>query len=226
MAPLRSHAACSFLHSNLLEKFCSGARLLSARRFLSAALVVFALFVFARTTPAQTAFYATGASTTFGFAGQSYTNGIELKPRTSGFIAGVFYTLPSFTRIKAGLDGRYTFAPGYNGGKAYTAAIRISFIPEHFLLRPYGEFGGGVASTQLRQSLCNVSGCTQSTTQISSGLARFGAGLDIHVNRLFGIRAIDYQYDTAGRAGITHPAMQSISAGLVFHLPSRRAGYP
>jgi len=191
---------------------------LSARRFLSVTLVLFALLVFARATPAQTSFYATGTSAAFGFSGQSYTNGTELKPRTSGFIAGAFYTLPSFTRFKAGLDGRYTFAPGYNGGKAYTAAIRMSFVPDHFLLRPYGEFGGGMVSTQFRQA-------GQPITQLTSGVVQFGAGLDIHINHLFDLRALDYQYDTGGRAGVTHAAMQSISAGFVFHFPARNPTY-
>jgi hypothetical protein len=199
---------------------------LSLFRYFSVALVVLALFTFFSTaTRAQVSVYGTGSSTAFGFSGQSYVNGTQLKPRTSGFITGAFYTLPSFSPFKASLDARYTFAPGYNGGKAYTAAIRMSFVPNHFLLRPYAEFGGGIASTQLHQNICNGSACGQTTTQLSSGVVQFGGGLDIRVNRLFDIRAFDFQYDTGGRAGVTHSAMQSISSGVVFHLPSRRAAF-
>lgn len=185
-----------------------------------------ALFAFSPATRAQTSIYGTGSSTEFGFSGQSYANGTQLKPRTTGFITGAFYTLPSLSPFKASLDARSTFAPGYNGGKAYTAAIRLSFVPSHFLLRPYAEFGGGIASTQLHQNICAGSTCNQITSQISSGVVQFGGGLDIRLNRLFDLRAFDYQYDTGGRAGVTHSAMQSVSSGLVFHLPSRRAGYP
>lgn len=195
-------------------------------RNLSLALIVCALFSFSPATPAQVAIYGTGSSTAFGFAGQTYANGTQLKPRSNGFITGAFYTLPAFTRLKAGLDTRYTFAPGYNGGKAYTSAIRMSFVPNHFRLQPYGDFGGGVASTQLHQNICNGATCRATTTQLTSGVVQFGGGLDLRINRLFDIRAFDYQYDTGGRAGMTHAAMHSISSGIVFRLPSRRAGYP
>jgi hypothetical protein len=194
---------------------------LSVIRFLSTVLVTLGLFAFAAASSAQTSVYGTGAVTTFGFSGDNYPGGTSLKPRTTGFTSGAFYTLPSFSRFKAGLDGRYTFSPGYNGGKAYTGAIRFSFVPYRFPVRPYADFGGGVASTQLHQSICNGFGCSQSTSQLISGVVQYGAGLDIHANRLFDIRLPDYQYDTGGRAGVTHAAMHSISAGVVFHLPSR-----
>jgi hypothetical protein len=163
-------------------------------------------------------------STAFGFSGADYPGGTQLKPQTTGFITGAFYTLPSLSPLKASLDSRYTFAPGYNGGKAYTAAIRMSFVPNQFMLRPYADFGGGVASTQLHQNICGLT-CRQTTSQLTSGVVQFGGGLDIRVNRLFDIRAFDYQYDTGGRAGITHAAMHSFSSGLVFHVPSRHASY-
>ncbi len=197
---------------------------MSVFRSLLIVFAVAALFAFSPGTHAQTSIYGTGSSTAFGFSGQSYANGTQLKPRTNGFITGAFYTLPSLSPFKASLDTRYTFAPGYNGGKAYTAAIRMSFVPPHFRLHPYAEFGGGLASTQLHQNICNGT-CRQTTSQLTSGVVQFGGGLDIRVNRLFDIRAFDFQYDTGGRAGMTHSAMQSFSSGLVFHLPSRNVGY-
>lgn len=196
------------------------------RRFsFSFALVVFVLVAFSRATLAQTSVYATGASTAFGFSGDNYPHSPSLKPRTTGFTAGVFYMLPSTVRFKPSLDAHVTSAPGYNGGKAYTGAIRVSFIPYRFPLRPYGQFGGGMASTQLRQGTCSVTGCNQTTTQIHGGVVQYGGGLDIHINRLFDIRAFNYEADSGGTRGLTSAALRSYSAGLVFHLPSRNAGY-
>lgn len=196
---------------------------MSLFRLLSVALVLIALSTFVQAAPAQTSIYASGAATSFGFSGQSYAGGTELKPRTSGFTAGAIYTLPGLSRLRYGLDGRYTFAPGYNGGKAYTAAIRMSFVPNRLPFQPYGEFGGGAASTQLRQS-CSGLSCATTTTQLTSGVVHYGAGLDIRLNRLFDLRAFDFQYDTGGGAGVTHAAMQAYSAGLVFHLRAPTIG--
>ncbi len=162
--------------------------------------------------------YGTGAVTSFGFSGGDYSGGTQLKPRSTGFTAGAFYTLPTFNRFKAGLDARFTSAPGYNGGKASTVAFRLGFVPDRFLLRPYAEFGGGTVRTESHQGTCSGFSCSQSVSRMTSGVVRFGAGLDVHVNRLFDIRPVDYEYDTGGAAGIVHATMRSFSAGLVLHL--------
>lgn len=185
------------------------------RSFSSVLFLLLTLFAITPKNHAQTSVYGTGAAAAFGFSGQDY-NGTQLKPRTPGFIAGAFYMLPGRRAFRFGFDGRYTFAPSYNGGNAFTGAIRVGFAPGHLALHPYAEFGGGAVSTQLRQS-CNGLSCTPTLTQLTSGVVQYGAGLDIRANRLVDIRAIDYQYDTGGRAGVTHAAMQSLSAGLVFH---------
>jgi opacity protein-like surface antigen len=221
---MKAAVSRQFCVNNSLHLRKQGARL-SVFRNLSVALVLLAVFTVSLASHAQTSVYGSAVSTSFGFSGQSYVSGTQLKPRTTGFITGAFYTLPSLTRFKTSLDARYTFAPGYNGGKASTAAIRLSFVPNDFLLRPYGEFGGGIASTQLHQNICTGTTCRQTTSQLTSGVVQFGGGLDIRLNRLFDIRALDYQYDTGGRAGVTHSAMHSFSSGLVFHLPSRRAAF-
>lgn len=179
-------------------------------------LLLLTVLAFAPKAPAQVSVYGTGAATSFGFSGANYTGGTQMKPRSAGFVTGAFYTLPTRTRFQAGLDARYTFAPGYDGGKAYTGGLRLSYVPSRLPVRPYAEFGGGIASTQLRQNACNGT-CAQTTSQITSGVVQFGAGLDLRVNRLFDIRPIDYQYDTGGAAGVTHAALHSYSAGLVFH---------
>jgi hypothetical protein len=194
---------------------------LSVIRILSIAIVVFGLFAFAHTAPAQISIYGTAGANAFGFTGDNYPSGPSLKPRTTGFSAGAFYMFPSLSRLKLGLDGRFTSSPAYNGGRAYTGGIRISFVPRHFVLRPYGQFGGGVASTQLHESICNVSGCSQITNQITSGVVQLNAGLDIHVARHFDIRAFDYQTGMGGSRGLTSAAVRSFSAGVVYHIPSR-----
>lgn len=167
--------------------------------------------------------YGTATAASFGFSGDSYPHGPALKPRTTGYTTGAFYNLPSLLRFKPGLDARYTSVPGYNGGKAYSVAIRVGFVPYRFPLRPYAEFGGSVASTQLHQGPCTGAACAQGASQLTSGVVKVGGGLDIHINRLFDLRALDYESDTGGSAGMTHTALHSLSGGLVFHLGSRAA---
>lgn len=180
------------------------------------------MFAFVDTSFAQTSAYGTASVNAYGFTGDNYPNGPSLKPRTEGFVGGVFYMFPSVSRFKGGLDGRATFSPGYNGGRAYTGGFRFSFVPNHFFLRPYAGFGGGVVSTQLHESVCNGFGCGQSTSQITGGVVHLNAGLDIHINRMFDIRAFDYEADTGGSRGLTSAAMRSYSAGVVYHFGPRK----
>jgi hypothetical protein len=194
---------------------------LSVSRFLSLVLVVLGLFSFGDSASAQVSVYGTASANSFGFTGDNYPSGPLLKPRTSGFTAGAFYMFPGASRFKAGLDGRMTFSPGYDGGKAYTGGIRLSFVPNHFFLRPYVQFGGGVASTQLHEAVCDGPGCGQSTDQITGGVVQLNGGLDIRVNRQFDIRAFDYEADTGGSRGLTSAALRSFSGGVVYHLRPR-----
>lgn len=199
---------------------------MSVLRFLSIVLVFPGFFTFAAQAPAQVSVYGTGISGAFGFTGDNYPNSPSLKPRTSGLIAGAFYMLPSPSRFKGGLDLRGTFSPGYDGGKAYTGGVRFAWVPRRFPLRPYAGFGGGVASTQLRESICDGSGCGTKTDQITGGVVELNAGLDIRVTRRFDIRAIDYQADSGGSRGLTSAAARSVSAGVVFHFGSTKPRRP
>jgi hypothetical protein len=194
--------------------------MVSVFRVLSVAFVVLSLFTVLGTTSAQTSIYATGASTAFGFSGDSYPNGPSFKPRSDGFMLGAHYMFHGFNRFKAGVDARYNSSAGYNGGRAYTGGVRVAWVPYRFRLRPYAGFGGGAVSTQLRQNICNGPTCNQTTSRITSGVVRLDAGFDVHLNRLFDIRAFDYEFDTGGTAGLTSATMRSFSAGIVFHLPT------
>jgi hypothetical protein len=162
------------------------------------------------------------SASSFGFSGDNYPGGPSLKPRADGFSAGAFYMFPSARPFKAGVEGRMTSSSGYNGGRAYTGGIRASFAPRHFFLRPYVQFGGGVASTQLHGSVCGLS-CSQTTDQITSGVVQMGGGLDVHINRRFDIRAFDYEADKGGSRGLTSAAVRSFSGGVVYHFPLRES---
>jgi hypothetical protein len=194
---------------------------LSVFRFLSIVFVVLGLCILPDTAPAQVSVYGSASANSFGFTGDNYPGGPSLKPRATGFNAGAFYMFPSASRFKAGLDGRMTFSSGYAGGKAYTGGVRASFVPHHFFLRPYVQFGGGVASTQLHENICDGLGCGQRTDRVTGGVVQMGGGLDVHINHHFDIRAFDYETDKGGSRGLTSAAVRSYSTGVVYHFSPR-----
>ena len=175
---------------------------------------------------AQTSVYVTVMEGNFGFAGDSYPNGPSWKPRTTGFTSGALFMYPAPSRFRPGFDIRGAFSSGYNGGRAYTVALRLSFVPDHLPFRPYGQFGGGYASTQLRKPVCIGSVCGIGSRQISGGVLLLSAGLDIRVAPQLDIRAFDYARYTGGSGGLTHPAVRSFSAGVVYHAYRRGLSSP
>lgn len=197
---------------------------LSVLRSVSIAVATIALFAFPGKTPAQIAVYGTGSLTSFGFSGDAYPNSPSFKPRNTGFTAGFFRTIPNtnFGRFKPGFDARVTFAPGYNGGKAYTGGIRFSYVPYRFPLRPYAEFGGGMVATQLNQSVCSGGTCTTTTQQIHGGGVMLDAGLDVHLIHGFDLRAIDFGTTEGGTRGLTSADVKFYSAGLVYRFGRAR----
>src|SRR5215469_13550777 len=84
------------------------------------------------------------------------------------------------------------FSPGYDGGRAYTGALRVSFVPNHNRLRPYFQIGGGVASTQLFQTVCNRFTCGGTTNRVTNGVLQLDFGLDIRTTNHMDIRAFDW----------------------------------
>lgn len=161
--------------------------------------------------------YGTAMVNAFGFTGSDYSSGGSLKPTTGGVTGGAFYTFPSPSRFKAGIDGRITYSPGYNGGSAYTGALRVSFIPNRNRLRPYLQIGGGVASTQIHYTICNGFSCGVRTDHISNGLAQIVFGLDVRATQHVDIRAFDYGADAGSGKGSAHAAAAFIDAGVVYH---------
>ena len=175
----------------------------SVRR-LSTSVVVIGLFTFVTAISAQTSIYGTVAAADFGFTGNNYPNGVSFKPRTAGLIGGAFYTFPSASRFKAGIDGRVTFSPSYNGGSAYTGALRAGFVPNHNRLRPYFQIGGGVASTQIHETICNGFTCGVQTNRVTNGVLQLDFGLDIRATDHLDVRAFDWGADAGTSNGSTH----------------------
>ena len=168
------------------------------------------------TARAQVSVYGTAAYDIFGFTGGNYGNG-DFKPATGGVMAGVFYTFPSPSRFKAGVDGRITYSPGYNGGSAYTGALRVSFVPHHNRLRPYLQLGGGVVTTELNEAVETSFGVGELSTRVTSGALQLDFGLDVRLNDHIDVRAIDYGADAGGSGSNTHAAAAFLSAGIVYH---------
>ena len=162
----------------------------------------------------------------FGFSGADYSGGISFKPDTMGFIGGAFYTFPSASRFKAGIDGRATLSPGYNGGSAYTAALRASLVPKRNRLRPYFQVGGGVASTQSSETICNGFGCSPRTDRVTNGVLHLDFGLDIRASDQLDIRAFDWGANVGSSGNGDHAAVGFFSAGLVYHFSPRKARNP
>jgi hypothetical protein len=170
---------------------------------------------FAPSLKAQTAVYGTANIQEFGFIGGDNGNQ-SYKPANGSINVGVFYTFPSPSRLKAGIDGRVLYGPGYNGGSAYTAALRVGFVPNRNRLRPYVQLGGGVARTQLHQTICSGFACNTTTSEATGGVLQLDFGLDIRVSEHFDVRAIDYGAD-AGGSSVNSVDGVFVGAGVVYH---------
>ena len=181
-----------------------------------AALLAFVCLLFTHKVSAQTSVYGSAMFDAFGGTGDNYGNG-AFKGNTGGFIAGAFYTFPSASRFKAGIDGRITYSPGDKGGSAYTGALRVSFVPNHNRLRPYFQIGGGVAKTDLATVTCGTYNCYGAVDHATSGVAQLVFGLDVRLTEHLDLRAIDYGADAGSSNGGPHAAVGFIDAGVIYH---------
>ncbi len=161
----------------------------------------------------------------FGFAGGSYGTG-TFKGDTGGLTGGAFYTFPSSSRFKAGIDGRISFSPGYKGGEAYTGAFRAGFVPHKNRFRPYFQIGGGVASTQLHQTVCSGFTCSVITSRVTNGVVQLDFGLDIRATPRVDIRAFDYGADASSANGNAKANVGFLNFGVVYHLSPGKQSKP
>jgi hypothetical protein len=123
--------------------------------------------------------------------------------------------------LTAGIDARGSYGFGDRGGTFAAAALRIGFVPERVVLRPYFQLGAGVVSSTFttRQITGPVTqGLTPQPTRFTSGAVEFAAGLDVRLSRSFDLRALEF-----GALGPTNSTGSAGSAwldtGVVYHLP-------
>ncbi len=161
----------------------------------------------------------------FGFSGGNYGSG-SFKGDSGGLTGGAFYTFPSSSRFKAGIDGRVSFSPGYKGGSAYTGAFRVGFVPNKNRLRPFFQIGGGLASTQLHETICNGFSCGVTTSRVTNGVAQIDFGLDIRATSRIDIRAFDDGADASGSNGSVKATAAFLNFGVVYHLSPTKTSKP
>jgi hypothetical protein len=198
---------------------------LTTFRRLSSVLFFLFLFAFIQAAPAQTSVYGAAMLNNFGFTAGGYGSG-SFKGDTGGLTGGAFYTFPSSSRFKAGIDGRISFSPGYKGGEAYTGAFRAGFVPNKNRLRPYFQIGGGVASTQLHQTICSGFTCGMTTSRVTNGVLHLDFGLDIRATPRVDIRAFDWGADAGSSNGSTKAGVGFFNFGVVYHLSPAEQSKP
>jgi hypothetical protein len=175
-------------------------------------------FLLTLTARAQVSVYGSAALTDYIFVNN---NTSAAKRDTAGIIGGAFYNFPIHSRLTAGIDARAAYGFGVRGGTSAAAALRIGFVPERVLLRPYFQLGAGlVSSTFTFQQLTGpaIQGLTLQSTRFTSGGVEFAAGLDVRLNHSFDLRAFELgaiaPVSSNGAAGSAW-----LDAGVVYHFP-------
>ena len=197
---------------------------LSIRCHLSTALLVISLLAFTAAASGETSAYGMASIVAFGFSGAHYPGGTSPSNPTLSVLAGAPSTPFQAPAVsKAGIDGRATLSPGYNGGSAYTAALRASLVPNRNRLRPYFQVGGGVASTQSSETICNGFSCSPRTDRVTNGVLHLDFGLDIRVSDQLDVRAFDWGADVGAAGNADHAAVGSSSMPAWFIVSDRGA---
>jgi len=99
------------------------------------------------------------------------------------------------------------------------AALRIGFVPERVVLRPYFQLGGGVVTSTFNINEITgpaTQGLSQHSTRFTSGGVEFAGGLDIRLNRSFDLRAVELGAVAGGSNQDVGSAF--LDAGIVYHL--------
>jgi len=165
---------------------------------------------------AQTSIYGSVALVNYDFENN---NTSAAKSDTAGFVGGVFYNFPIQSRLTAGVDVRGSFGVGSRGGALAAAALRIGFVPERVVLRPYFQLGGGVVTSTFNINEITgpaTQGLSQHSTRFTSGGVEFAGGLDIRLNRSFDLRAVELGAVAGGSNQDVGSAF--LDAGIVYHL--------
>jgi hypothetical protein len=177
------------------------------------------LLVLTQNAFAQTSIYGSVALVNYVLQNN---NSSAAKSDAAGFIGGVFYNFPIKSRLTAGVDVRGSYGVGPRGGALAAAAFRIGFVPEHVVLRPYFELGGGVATSTFTNGQITgpaTFGLSAQPTRFTSGGLELGGGLDVRLTDSFDLRA----FELGAIAGGSSPGVGSafLDAGVVYHLHQR-----
>lgn len=181
-------------------------------------LVVFSLFL-APIAEAQTSVYGSVALTNFGLLNQ----GSDTSSDAAGIIGGAFYNFPIRSRLTAGIDGRGGLGLGSGGGEFGAVALRIGFVPEHVVLRPYFQLGGGVISWTKKTPATSGYGFTENTqsNRYTNGAVEIELGFDVRLSESFDVRALELGAVAGASNSYTSVGTGFVGAGLVYHLHKR-----
>lgn len=188
-------------------------------RCCSAFAVLLFLFVREQGAMAQTSVYGSVALNNYGYVNNGST---AFKSDTEGVIGGLFYDFPIDSRLTAGVDVRGVYGFGARGGGLGAAALRVGFVPDRVVLRPYVEVGGAVISSTFNNNQITgpaTQGLGTQSTRVTSGGLEFAGGLDVRLTRSFDLRAVELGAAAGGGNGGVGSAF--LDAGIVYHLHPR-----
>ncbi len=193
---------------------------MTVRSYCTPILALTFAFLLSLTAQAQLSAYGSVALTDYLLVNNNDT---AAKSDTGGIIGGVFYNFPIHSRLTAGIDARGSYGFGDRGGSSAAVALRIGFVPEQVILRPYFQLGGGVVSSTFTIGQITgppTQGLTTQPTRFTSGGVEFAAGLDVRLNKSFDLRA--FEIGAIAPASSTGAAGSAwIDAGVVYHFPKR-----
>jgi hypothetical protein len=176
-------------------------------------------FLLTLTARAQVSVYGSAALTDYIFVNN---NSSAAKSDTGGIIGGAFYNFPIHSRLTAGIDARASYGVGDRGGTSAAAALRIGFVPERVVLRPYFQLGGGIVSSTFSTRQITgptTQGLTPQPARVTSGGVEFDFGLDIRLNHSFDLRA--FELGAIAPTSSAGAGSAWLDAGVVYHFPRR-----
>lgn len=167
--------------------------------------------------PAQTSVYGTISVTDYGYTASSTSSAYTYKGDTAGMGGGVTWLFPSQSRLKAGLDGRFSYSPGNRGGEDASLSLRIAFVPHRNPVRPYFQIGGGFVHVPGSSYIVGTSNgyLVSEDRNLTGGTANLMFGLEVRANSRWAIRAIELSGQASNRVAASH-----LGAGVIYTLGS------